>query len=748
MSGRRVVSPSFEIVRNGDVLKVVPVRKAKLIVGSDPGADLRLKHPSVAGRHIEIAVVGGKYLEARNLAGPGRLSLAGEPVRSVRLREGDELNLGPVSLRLTYQQGTKSEEAAAPSEAAQEPLPHDEPTDGVQFGSLRTSPSPPLQSPRAPFQDEPTVDGPLIEEPTDTKVPLAPRAEARTEAMPALARPPSLPFEASTAAPATAFEASTAAPATAFEASTAAPATESPARTREPMPSPLSLTTEPGLDALVLDPPPALVMSWEGSPPQQIELKVGSFEIGSGRSDLRLEQPGVAPTHALLMVMPDGAIYLRHLAGSSHQTLKDGLPVTYTRWLPSEALQIGPVALRLDSAPEGATAPAATVVETTGETRESTSENPFQPIPVQTPFTGEMANEVAPPFGSPFPHQTPQTALAQAQESPSAPDPAADTQASSPTQSVESQRAEASLVKVRKKVVSPPPAARKQETDLYVDDIELDYRAPLFQRIFIPGLVMVLLAVIAFQAWSARRPSASPSSSNGPVVASGKAPNLNELQVNRAGGERMVVGDLNRSGRSGGRARGASNNGAGSAGGYGGASASIDPANDWSPEVKARTYDSHGTTPGGAQRATAERVDSNADAAAVGEEEEEAYRRERARARAAKAGTEAEDPDTRGESGGGWVEMKDVEAVIYQERKKLRYCYSTAQEENPQIAGVMWLKLTLGEDGRIRQASLEERSTLDDSSLFNCLRRNLSTMAMPSPEGGPVSFSYPFEITQ
>ena len=57
------------------------------------------------------------------------------------------------------------------------------------------------------------------------------------------------------------------------------------------------------------------------------------------------------------------------------------------------------------------------------------------------------------------------------------------------------------------------------------------------------------------------------------------------VEVNKAGGERMVVGDINRSGRGGRRTRGAGNNGPGSASAYGGASAYIDPANDWSAEV-------------------------------------------------------------------------------------------------------------------------------------------------------------------
>lgn len=726
MSGRKVVTPSFEILRNGGVLKVVPVRKAKLIVGSDTGVDLRLKHSAIAGRHLEIAVVAGRYLEARNLAGPGRLSLAGEPVDVVRLREGDELNLGPVALRLTYNNESKSAvpqaRRAAPQERRAVPQPppaHDEPTDGVQFASFR-SPTP--ESHRggpALIQDEPTVDGPLTEAPTQTMRAFSRENDAPTEAMPALPRPE--PGAPPTTPPA---------PAVAAHPEVATPVAASGA-----------LVTEPGLEGIVLTPPVAIVMSWGGSGSRHIPLRVGSFEIGSGRCALHLDHPGVAPTHATVMVMPDGAIYLRHLAGSAHRTLKDGLPVNYVRWLPTENVQIGPVTLRLDSSPE--TTSAVAMPEVPGPP----SLGGLQSMPPRTAFDEDSTDDVAPPFGSPFPHQSPPTPLPRVPEAP-APSPVSLRGAvSTPPVTPPKSPAAASLVKVRRKSEPSAPVMKDQEADLYVDDIEVDYRAPLWQRAALPAVVAVLLAVIVFQFWAYNRPTEGPTST-GPRVASGQAPDLAGLQVDRAGGGTMVVGDPRRPSRGGGRTKPVEYLGSGNAGGYGGASAYINPADDWSPKVEGRTYDSHGASAGQGQRATAQRVDSSADAAAVDQEEEEAYYRERDRAKAAKAGTRTEEQAPRTTSAGGWVEMKDVEAVIYQDSKKLRYCYSTARETHPRLAGVMWLKLTLSEDGRIRQAAIEGRSTVGHDGLFKCLRRQLSTMVMPVPEGGPVSFSYPFELTQ
>ena len=63
MSSRQVVIPRFQIVRKGKVLKVVPVNRKLLVVGSEKGAHLRLKHPKLSARHLEVRVVEGRYLD-------------------------------------------------------------------------------------------------------------------------------------------------------------------------------------------------------------------------------------------------------------------------------------------------------------------------------------------------------------------------------------------------------------------------------------------------------------------------------------------------------------------------------------------------------------------------------------------------------------------------------------------------------------------------------------------------------------
>ncbi len=721
MSARKVVTPSFEILRNGGVLKVVPLRKARLLVGSDAGADLRLKHPAIAARHLEIAVVEGKFLEARNLAGPGKLHRAGEAIEVVRLREGDELDLGPVSLRLVYDRGGRSPTPVPQARrAAAEALPDDEePTDADVPAPFRSPPPPAGQSQRAPFQDD---DEPL--------------AEAATMTMRALSREgQDAPTEAMTAVP------------------------------RPPTPS---LLAEPGLEEVALASPLVIELAAPGMPPVRVPLRVGSFDIGSGDCALRFGLQGLAPTHARLLVMPDGAVYLRHLAGPAHATRLGEASITYARWSPGDEARIGPMRAALGTPAVMAPAPAR------GPARPELAR--LEPVPPRPLYDEDSVSDVPPPFGSPFPYQplparpaagtpvpppapTPAAAAAPTPAAAAAPTPAAAAEAvpdvamaASPAPApVAPSELPAEMVKVRRKSV-PSAAAPSAPAPVpfLADDIEVDYRAPLWQRATVPAIVAALLGVIAFQFWAYNHKESAQSSS-GPRVATGQAPDRGGMEIDQAGGGPMVVGDPRR-GRGG--AGGAGGQpieylGTGGAGGYGGATAYIDPANDWDPGTRARTYRTEGEGVGAAERATAPRIDSSAAAEAVDRAEDEAFADEKARARAAKAATsdEAAQNRPRTSSGGGWVEMKEVEAVIYRDRKKLTYCTAAARETNPRLSGVMWLTLTLSTEGRIRNATLEGRSTVGDDGLLQCLRRQLSTMSMPVPEGGAVTFSYPFELT-
>ena len=69
MSKPQVVIPRFEVLRRGKVLQTLPINRNRIVVGSEEGAHLRLKHPAIAPRHLEVTVVNGRYLEGRQPRG-------------------------------------------------------------------------------------------------------------------------------------------------------------------------------------------------------------------------------------------------------------------------------------------------------------------------------------------------------------------------------------------------------------------------------------------------------------------------------------------------------------------------------------------------------------------------------------------------------------------------------------------------------------------------------------------------------
>ena len=304
MSQQQVIIPRFQVLRRGEVIRVVPVHRSRLVIGSEDGAHLRLKHPAIAPRHLEVTVVDGRYLEAANLAGEGRVLLGNQPMNRARLREGDELDLGPVALRLTYERSESSRSEPPPTRSGEL---DDEPT--------IDEPSPVLRDVDEfdPLDEEATVAGampPLEEEPTQRPV------------------APSLPLSSGLGR----------------RASTAPKPPEQPAR---PFSEADTSGVDLDLDEIVLDPTPVVVIEPPGGRPQRVPLRVGSFVVGAGRCAFRLSYPGVAPAHAEMMVMPDGAVYLKHLAGSGLLTLRNGAPVQFSRWSSGDRLQVGPVSMRL-----------------------------------------------------------------------------------------------------------------------------------------------------------------------------------------------------------------------------------------------------------------------------------------------------------------------------------------------------------------------------------------------------------------
>lgn len=500
------------------------------------------------------------------------------------------------------------------------------------------------------------------------------------------------------------------------------------------MAPPSSLRTDPELEAIILDPVPVLTLSPGPGLVRRVPLRVGQFDMGTASSNFELPHEGIAAKHALLYVMPDGAVYLRHIAGQFGRTLLNGAPLRFARIEPGDQVQLGSLHCELTLTPLAELAASLRQPPPVADRPKPATPQQLEPASPR-PLEEESGVSVVPPFATLHPHE-------QGPEGEAATEKVA-TPVPRPTPARAPVPARAPKVQVRRKTTSPGQSKPAAPAPYVVDD-DIEYRKPLAQRMVVPAVIVLLLGVIAYQFWSYNQVAEGPTSS-GPRVASGSAPRVGGA-VETAGGGTMVVGNPRRGGGGSNGAGGPREPeylGTGGAGGYGGAMGYIDPANDWDPAVDGRTYRTHGEGTGG-ERATADKVDSGADAAELDRQE---FLAEKAAAQAREA-QKAKDAGRPTGKKGGWVEMSEVEAIIYQDRKKLRYCYTAARESNPELSGVMWLTLTLAADGRIRRASLESRSTVSDDGLFQCLRRQLSTMPMPVPDGGDVTFSYPFELTQ
>jgi len=247
----------------------------------------------------------------------------------------------------------------------------------------------------------------------------------------------------------------------------------------------------------------------------------------------------------------------------------------------------------------------------------------------------------------------------------------------------------------------------------YEDDVLIDYRPAWWRRAGLPVLVLLLLLIIAAQYLMYREDSRPrSSSSDGPQVASGEAGvERDAFTADNSGGTRLVVGDP--SSRAPRRA--------GAGGGSG---------DDWVPDVEGRF----------AEGDESSEYDSLAKLAAA--------RADAAIRDSGETGSDDHLPTSSGGGAQGWVEMKEVEQVMWTNRKALSYCYSTAQEDDPGLQGILWLSLTLAADGRIRGAVVEPRSSIQNPSLLKCLQRQLFRLDMPTPRGGSVTFSYPFELAR
>lgn len=80
-----------------------------------------------------------------------------------------------------------------------------------------------------------------------------------------------------------------------------------------------------------------------------------------------------------------------------------------------------------------------------------------------------------------------------------------------------------------------------------------------------------------------------------------------------------------------------------------------------------------------------------------------------------------------------------------QPRKQVQTCYERRLKDDNLLQGSMKVLLTIGASGNVRTVSVD--GSLDDPTVFACVRRVAKTWKFPEPKGGCVRIAVPFQMT-
>lgn len=97
--------------------------------------------------------------------------------------------------------------------------------------------------------------------------------------------------------------------------------------------------------------------------------------------------------------------------------------------------------------------------------------------------------------------------------------------------------------------------------------------------------------------------------------------------------------------------------------------------------------------------------------------------------------------------GGGSLNQKVVAAVIGANVGGIKACFERRLREVPDLSGRVFVEFTIGLDGNVARVELLE-NTSGDGPFAECLGRQVNRLRFPPPEGGEVTFVFPFIFEQ
>lgn len=100
-----------------------------------------------------------------------------------------------------------------------------------------------------------------------------------------------------------------------------------------------------------------------------------------------------------------------------------------------------------------------------------------------------------------------------------------------------------------------------------------------------------------------------------------------------------------------------------------------------------------------------------------------------------------------GKQGLGSVDKQKVKRVFSRRKQAVQYCYEKALKVDENLKGKVVLRFTIGTAGRITSIDVEQNTT-GDSSVSDCIKGKVRTWRFPPPEGGSVTFTFPFVLAR
>lgn len=101
------------------------------------------------------------------------------------------------------------------------------------------------------------------------------------------------------------------------------------------------------------------------------------------------------------------------------------------------------------------------------------------------------------------------------------------------------------------------------------------------------------------------------------------------------------------------------------------------------------------------------------------------------------------DGNVSGQTGTGQIDSSAVARVFSRRKGAIKHCYESRLKVNANLRGKVTIRFTIGPAGRVTDISAPENTT-NDAQLAQCIIGKVRSWKFEPPQGGSVTFSYPF----